>query len=282
MSNVIIFTIIEENKIVIMDNYIAVLKKYSDFESTSSRKEYWMFVLFNIIFSSITVLINPNLSALYSLLIFIPALAVTVRRLHDVGKSGWMMLIAFIPFGVIWLLILLLQKGDSDQVLNANISSSNQQSNKDESSEINNTNYSNVVDAKINEEVVVEDKPVTDVGSTNLDLNLLGNEFDQVIIDWLAEEFKNQDNIDLREDPKALQRLKEAAEKAKVELSSSAQTEINLPYITATASGPKHLVRTLTKLQFEQLANILIQDLKDTPVIDDVEDSEITLEDGFS
>ena len=279
MSNVIIFTIIEENKIVIMDNYISVLKKYSDFESTSSRKEYWMFVLFNIIFSSITVLINPNLSALYSLLIFIPALAVTVRRLHDVGKSGWMMLIAFIPFGVIWLLILLLQKGDSDQVLNANISSSNQQSNKDESSEINNTNYSNVVDAKINEEVVVEDKPVTDVGSTNLDLNLLGNEFDQVIIDWLAEEFKNQDNIDLREDPKALQRLKEAAEKAKVELSSSAQTEINLPYITATASGPKHLVRTLTKLQFEQLANILIQDLKDKPVI---EDSEITLEDGFS
>jgi hypothetical protein len=238
-----------------------------------------MFVLFNIIFSSITVLINPNLSALYSLLIFIPALAVTVRRLHDVGKSGWMMLIAFIPFGVIWLLILLLQKGDSDQVLNANISSSNQQSNKDESSEINNTNYSNVVDAKINEEVVVEDKPVTDVGSTNLDLNLLGNEFDQVIIDWLAEEFKNQDNIDLREDPKALQRLKEAAEKAKVELSSSAQTEINLPYITATASGPKHLVRTLTKLQFEQLANILIQDHKDKPVI---EDSEITLEDGFS
>ena len=262
-----------------MDNYIAVLKKYSDFESTSSRKEYWMFVLFNIIFSSITVLINPNLYALYSLLIFIPALAVTVRRLHDVGKSGWMMLIAFIPFGVIWLLILLLQKGDSDQVLNANISSSNQQSNKDESSEINNTNYSNVVDAKINEEVVVEDKPVTDVGSTNLDLNLLGNEFDQVIIDWLAEEFKNQDNIDLREDPKALQRLKEAAEKAKVELSSSAQTEINLPYITATVSGPKHLVRTLTKLQFEQLANILIQDLKDKPVI---EDSEITLEDGFS
>ena len=67
--------------------------------------------------------------------------------------------------------------------------------------------------------------------------------------------------------------------KAKVELSSSAQTEINLPYITATASGPKHLVRTLTKLQFEQLANILIQDHKDKPVI---EDSEITLEDGFS
>ena len=99
-----------------MDNFISVLKRYSDFESTSSRKEYWMFVLFNMIFSSIAVLINPNLSALYSLLVFIPALAVSVRRLHDVGKSGWMLLIAFIPLiGVIWLLILLLQKGHSNQ-----------------------------------------------------------------------------------------------------------------------------------------------------------------------
>ena len=104
-----------------MDNYIAVLKKYSDFESTSFRKEYWIFVLFNIIFSSITVLINPILSALYSLLIFIPALAVTVRRLHDVGKSGWMMLIVFIPFiGPIWLLVLLLKKGDSYQEFDSN------------------------------------------------------------------------------------------------------------------------------------------------------------------
>jgi len=269
-----------------MDNYIAVLKKYSDFESKSSRKEYWMFVLFNIIFSSVTAFISPNASALYYLIILLPSLAVTVRRLHDVGKSGWMMLIAFIPLiGVIWLLILLLQKGDSYPILSANISSSNQQSNEDVSSEINNTNYSNVVDAKINEEVVVEGKPVNDVGSTNLDLNLLGNEFDQVIIDWLAEEFKNQENIDLREDPKALQRLKETAAQAKLELSSSTQTEINLPYITATASGPKHLVRTLTKLQFEQLANILIQDLKykaKPNSNDDVEDSEITLEDGFS
>jgi len=72
-----------------------------------------MFVLFNMIFSSIAALINPNVSALYALLVFIPALAVTVRRLHDVGKSGWMMLIVFIPFiGAIWLLVLLLQRGD--------------------------------------------------------------------------------------------------------------------------------------------------------------------------
>ena len=269
-----------------MDNYIVVLKKYSDFESKSSRKEYWMFVLVNIIFSSIATLVSPKLSMLYSLFIFIPALAVTVRRLHDVGKSGWMIFITFIPLiGVFWLLILLFRKGDLEQVIKGNINSSNQQNNKDESSEINNTNYSNVVDAKINKEVVVEGKPVNDVGSTNLDLNLLGNEFDQVIIDWLAEEFKNQENIDLREDPKALQRLKETAAQAKLELSSSTQTEINLPYITATASGPKHLVRTLTKLQFEQLANILIQDLKykaKPNSNDDVEDSEITLEDGFS
>ena len=119
-----------------MDNYIAVLKKYSDFESTSSRKEYWMFVLFNIIFSSITVLINPNLSALYSLLIFIPALAVTVRRLHDLGKSGWMMLIIFIPLiGPIWLLVLLLQRGDSYQEFTSNDSSSTTENTQKESSE---------------------------------------------------------------------------------------------------------------------------------------------------
>jgi uncharacterized membrane protein YhaH (DUF805 family) len=100
-----------------MDNYIAVLKKYSDFESTSSRKEYWMFVLFNMIFSSIAALINPNVSALYALFVFIPALAVTVRRLHDVGKSGWMLLIVFIPLiGFIWLLVLLLQKGNAENL----------------------------------------------------------------------------------------------------------------------------------------------------------------------
>jgi molecular chaperone DnaK len=80
-----------------------------------------------------------------------------------------------------------------------------------------------------------------------------------VIIDWLANEFKNAENMDLRKDPMALQRLKEAAEKAKIELSSSTQTEINLPYITATDSGPKHLVRTLSRAKFEQLADELIK-----------------------
>jgi len=100
---------------------------------------------------------------------------------------------------------------------------------------------------------------VFEVKSTNGDTHLGGDDFDQVIIDWLAEEFKKDENMDLRKDPMALQRLKEAAEKAKVELSSSTQTEINLPYVTATDSGPKHLVRTLTRAQFEQLADKLIQ-----------------------
>ncbi len=100
---------------------------------------------------------------------------------------------------------------------------------------------------------------VFEVKSTNGDTHLGGDDFDQVIIDWLATEFKKDENLDLREDPMALQRLKEAAEKAKVELSSSSQTEINLPYVTATASGPKHLVRTLTRSNFEQLADELIQ-----------------------
>jgi molecular chaperone DnaK len=100
---------------------------------------------------------------------------------------------------------------------------------------------------------------VFEVKSTNGDTHLGGDDFDQVIIDWLAEEFKKDEKIDLRDDPMALQRLKEAAEKAKVELSSSTQAEINLPYVTATDSGPKHLVRTLTRAQFEQLADSLIQ-----------------------
>ena len=100
---------------------------------------------------------------------------------------------------------------------------------------------------------------VFEVKSTNGDTHLGGDDFDQVIIDWLAEEFKNDEKMDLREDPMALQRLKEAAEKAKVELSSSTQTEINLPYVTATSSGPKHLVRTLTRASFEKLADKLIQ-----------------------
>jgi molecular chaperone DnaK len=100
---------------------------------------------------------------------------------------------------------------------------------------------------------------VFEVKSTNGDTHLGGDDFDQVIIDWLAEEFKKDENMDLRDDPMALQRLKEASEKAKVELSSSSQTEINLPYVTATASGPKHLVRTLSRAQFEKLADKLIQ-----------------------
>ena len=100
---------------------------------------------------------------------------------------------------------------------------------------------------------------VFEVKSTDGDTHLGGDDFDQVIIDWLAQEFINDEDIDLRKDPMALQRLKEAAEKAKVELSSSSQTEINLPYVTATASGPKHLVRPLTRAKFEQLADSLIK-----------------------
>jgi molecular chaperone DnaK len=100
---------------------------------------------------------------------------------------------------------------------------------------------------------------VFEVLSTNGDTHLGGDDFDQVIIDWLANDFNTAEGIDLRKDPMALQRLKEAAEKAKIELSSSAQTEINLPYVTATASGPKHLVQTLTKAKFEQLAATLVK-----------------------
>ncbi len=100
---------------------------------------------------------------------------------------------------------------------------------------------------------------VFEVLSTNGDTHLGGDDFDQVIIDWLADEFNAEENMDLRKDAMALQRLKEAAEKAKIELSSSSSTEINLPYITATASGPKHLVRTLSRAQFEKLADELIQ-----------------------
>ncbi|SHJ68720.1 molecular chaperone DnaK [Aquimarina spongiae] len=100
---------------------------------------------------------------------------------------------------------------------------------------------------------------VFEVLSTDGDTHLGGDDVDQKIIDWLAEEFKGEENMDLREDPMALQRLKEAAEKAKIELSSSSQTEINLPYITATASGPKHLVRSLTKSKFDQLIDDLVK-----------------------
>ena len=100
---------------------------------------------------------------------------------------------------------------------------------------------------------------VFEVLSTNGDTHLGGDDFDQVIIDFLAEDFKKNEQIDLREDSMALQRLKEAAEKAKIELSSSAQTEINLPYVTATSSGPKHLVTTLTRAKFEQLSDELVK-----------------------
>src|SRR5690606_13211241 len=95
--------------------------------------------------------------------------------------------------------------------------------------------------------------------STNGDTHLGGDDFDKVIIDWLANEFNSAEGVDLRQDSMALQRLKEAAEKAKIELSSSAQTEINLPYITATASGPKHLVQTLTRAKFVQLSDELVK-----------------------
>ena len=100
---------------------------------------------------------------------------------------------------------------------------------------------------------------VFEVKSTNGDTHLGGDDFDHVIIDWLAEEFKNDEGVDLREDPMALQRLKEAAEKAKIELSSSTSTEINLPYIMPVNGMPKHLVKTLTRAKFEQLADKLIQ-----------------------
>jgi len=100
---------------------------------------------------------------------------------------------------------------------------------------------------------------VFEVKSTDGDTHLGGDDFDQVIIDWLAEEFKSENGMDIVKDPMALQRLKEAAEKAKIELSSSTSTEINLPYITADASGPKHLVRNLSKAKFESLAADLIK-----------------------
>ena len=103
---------------------------------------------------------------------------------------------------------------------------------------------------------------VFEVLSTNGDTHLGGDDFDQVIIDWMANEFRMQEGVDLKQDPMALQRLKEAAEKAKIELSSSTSTEINLPYITAVNGVPKHLVMTLTRAKFEQLADSLIQACK--------------------
>lgn len=100
---------------------------------------------------------------------------------------------------------------------------------------------------------------VFEVKSTNGDTHLGGDDFDKVIMDWLADEFKSDENIDLRKDPMAWQRLKEASEKAKVELSSSQESEINLPYITAVDGVPKHLVRKLSRSKFEQLADSLVE-----------------------
>ena len=100
---------------------------------------------------------------------------------------------------------------------------------------------------------------VFEVKSTNGDTHLGGDDFDKVIMDWMADEFKKEENVDLRKDPMALQRLKEAAEKAKVELSSSSETEINLPYITAIEGVPKHLVKKLTRAKFEQIADKLFE-----------------------
>jgi len=100
---------------------------------------------------------------------------------------------------------------------------------------------------------------VFEVKSTNGDTHLGGDDFDKVVMDWLADEFKKEENVDLRKDPMALQRLKEAAEKAKIELSSSSETEINLPYITAVDGVPKHLVKKLTRAKFEQLADTLFE-----------------------
>ncbi len=100
---------------------------------------------------------------------------------------------------------------------------------------------------------------VFEVLATDGDTHLGGDDVDEKIINWLADEFNADENMDLRKDPMALQRLKEAAEKAKIELSSSSSTEINLPYITATASGPKHLVRTLSRAKFEQLIDDLVK-----------------------
>ena len=100
---------------------------------------------------------------------------------------------------------------------------------------------------------------VFEVKSTNGDTHLGGDDIDQRLIDFLADEFNKQEGIDLRKDPMALQRLKEAAEKAKIELSSAMQSDVNLPFITATQDGPKHLNINLTRAKFEQLIDDLIQ-----------------------
>jgi molecular chaperone DnaK len=113
---------------------------------------------------------------------------------------------------------------------------------------------------------------VFEVKSTNGDTHLGGDDFDQRVIDWIADEFRKEQGIDLRKDRMALQRLKEAAERAKIELSSASQTEINLPFITADASGPKHLIMTLTRAKLEQLVHDLIERTRG-PVMKALEDA---------
>src|SRR5229473_4469390 len=115
---------------------------------------------------------------------------------------------------------------------------------------------------------------VFEVKATNGDTHLGGDDFDQRVIDWLAGEFRKEQGIDLRKDQMALQRLKEAAERAKIELSSSLQSEINLPFITADANGPKHLVMTLTRAKLEQLVGDLIERTRG-PVLQALEDASI-------
>ena len=119
---------------------------------------------------------------------------------------------------------------------------------------------------------------VFEVLSTNGDTHLGGDDFDHEIIDWLANDFLKEEGIDLRLDPMSLQRLKEAAEKAKIELSSSAETEINLPYVTATASGPKHLVKKLTRSQFEKLTYALVKRSME-PVAKSLKDAGLSVSD---
>jgi molecular chaperone DnaK len=116
---------------------------------------------------------------------------------------------------------------------------------------------------------------VFEVKATNGDTHLGGDDFDQRIIDWMADEFRKEQGIDLRQDRMALQRLKEAAEKAKIELSSALQTEINLPFISADASGPKHLMMTLTRAKLEQLVSDLIERTRG-PVMRALEDAELS------
>ncbi len=119
---------------------------------------------------------------------------------------------------------------------------------------------------------------VFEVKSTNGDTHLGGDDFDQIVIDWLADEFKKDEGVDLRKDPMSLQRLKEAAEKAKIELSSSTQTEINLPYIMPVDGVPKHLVKTLTRAKFEQLIDKLVQSTIE-PCRKAVQDAGLTVKD---